>query len=187
MTIERVCTVFGVQLHTVRLVSALLQETQPGTPVSSLMQVQKENSPKTVPTRPAGLRRGAEKTRGSPTRSRKGKMKGKGSRGVEKEKPDPKRKATLEPGNMAENAGVKFGASSKGKLTKNRPDETRGSPKRSRKGPKKARTESERNAESEPETKPQTRQRTFDTFSRVRSIIHTEISFPGCTKTVLQK
>ena len=43
------------------------------------MQVQKENSPKTVRTRPAGLRRGAEKTRGSPKRSRKGKMKGKGS------------------------------------------------------------------------------------------------------------
>ena len=35
----------------------------------------KENSPKTVRTRPAGLRRGAEKTRGSPKRSRKGKMK----------------------------------------------------------------------------------------------------------------
>ena len=29
--------------------------TRPGTPVSSLMQVQKENSPKTAPTRPAAL------------------------------------------------------------------------------------------------------------------------------------
>ena len=35
-------------------------ETQPGTPVSSLIHVQKENSPKILPTRPAGLRRGAE-------------------------------------------------------------------------------------------------------------------------------
>ena len=44
------------------------RETRPGTPVSSLMQVQKENSPKTAPTRPAALRRGAEKEK---TRKRK--------------------------------------------------------------------------------------------------------------------
>ena len=50
-----------------------------------------------------------------------------------KRKRDQKRKATLEPGNKPGNAGVKFDAGSKGKLTKNRPDETRGSPKRSRK------------------------------------------------------
>ena len=35
-------------------------ERRPGMPVSSLMQLQKEKSPKSVPTRPAGLRRGAE-------------------------------------------------------------------------------------------------------------------------------
>ena len=35
-------------------------ERRPGTALSSLMQLQKEKSPKSVPTRPAGLRRGAE-------------------------------------------------------------------------------------------------------------------------------
>ena len=35
-------------------------EVRPGTPLSSLMQLQKEKSPESVPTRPAGLRRGAE-------------------------------------------------------------------------------------------------------------------------------
>ena len=89
------------------------------------MRVQKENSPKTVPTRPAGLRRGAEKEK------RKEQETGKG---LEKEKADTKKKATLEPGNTAETAAVKFDAGSKRKLTENRPDETGGSPKRSRKG-----------------------------------------------------
>ena len=93
--------------------------------MSSLMRVQKENSPKTVPTRPAGLRRGAEKEK------RKEQETGKG---LEKEKADTKKKATLEPGNTAETAAVKFDAGSKRKLTENRPDETRGSPTRSRKG-----------------------------------------------------
>ena len=65
-------------------------ETRPGTPVSSLIHVQKENSPKILPTRPAGLRRGAEKTRGSPKRSRKGERKGKGSvKRTRKGKPAP--------------------------------------------------------------------------------------------------
>ena len=35
-------------------------EVRPGTPLSSLMQLQKEKSPESVPTRPAGLRSGAE-------------------------------------------------------------------------------------------------------------------------------
>ena len=92
--------------------------------MSSLMRVQKENSPKTVPTRQAGLRRGAEKDK------RKEQETGKG---LQKEKADTKRKATLEPGNTAETAAVKFDAGSKGKLTENRPDETRGSPTRAEK------------------------------------------------------
>ena len=109
--------------------------TRPGTPVSSLMQVQKENSPKTVPTRPAALRRGAEEEKRKENEAR---------RALEKEKRDRKRKATTEtrkrsrePGTAAGNAGVKFDAGSKGKLAKNRPDETRGPPKRRRKGKKK--------------------------------------------------
>ena len=81
------------------------------------MRVQKENSPKTVPTRPAGLRRGAEKEK------RKEQETGKR---LEKEKADTKKKATLEP-------------------------------KRKKQGKESA------------------------------NIIHTEISFPACTKTVLQK
>ena len=193
-------------------------ETRPGTPVSSLIHVQKDNSPKILPTRPAGLRRGAEKTRGSPKRSRKGKMKGKGSvkrtrkgkgrirkarrrrnretrpgtpvsslmqvqkenspktvparpaafrrraekekrkeknarRGLEKRSGTGKGRRRRKPGNAAGNAGVKFDAGSKGNLTKNRSDETRGSPKRSRKGKnkeKKARTSFTQKSASRP-------------------------------------
>ena len=103
-------------------------ETQPGTPVSSLMQVQKENSPKTVPTRPAALRRGAEKDK---------RWKGKREEDSKSESGTGKGRRRRKPGNTAGNAGVKFDAGSKGKLTKNRPDETGGSPKRRRKGQKK--------------------------------------------------
>ena len=126
-------------------------ETQPGTRLSSLMQVQKENSPKTVPTRPAALRRGAEKEKKKERKAR---------RGLEKGKRDREGRRRPKPGNTAGNAGVKFDAGSKGKLTKNRADETGRSPRQPKRTGK-ARTENERNSESEAETKPQAPQRTF--------------------------
>ena len=104
--------------------------TRPGTPVSSLMQVQKENSPKTVRTRPAALRRGAEKEKSRNGQREEGSQsKHATGKGIWKEKA----------GTAAGNAGVKFDAGSKGKLAKNRPDETRGPPKRRRKREKKPR------------------------------------------------
>ena len=92
------------------------------------MQVQKENSPKTVPTRPAALRRGAEKEK---RRNRKRED------GSESRNATGKGMRRRKPGTAAGNAGVKFDAGSKGKLAKNRADETRGPPKRRRKGKKK--------------------------------------------------
>ena len=108
------------------------------------MRVQKENSPKTVPTRPAGLRREPK---------RKNERKRKREEDSKRKRHDTKSKATTEPGNTAGNAGVKFDAGSKGKLAKNRPDETGGSPKRSRKGKnkeKKARTSFTQKSASRP-------------------------------------
>ena len=119
-------------------------ETRPGTPVSSLIHVQKENSPKILPTRPAGLRRRAEKEKRKEKNAR---------RGLEKRSGTGKGRRRRKPGNAAGNAGVKFDAGSKGKLTQNRSDETRGSPKRSRKGinkEKKARTSFTQKSASRP-------------------------------------
>ena len=120
------------------------RETRPGTPVSSLIHVQKENSPKTVPARPAAFRRRAEKEKRKEKNAR---------RGLEKRSGTGKGRRRRKPGNAAGNAGVKFDAGSKGKLTKNRSDETRGSPKRSRKGKnkeKKARTSFTQKSASRP-------------------------------------
>ena len=156
-------------------------EPQPGTPVSSLMQVQKENSPKTVPTRPAALRRGAEKEK---RRNRKRED------GSESRNATGKGMRRRKPGTAAGNAGVKFDAGSKGKLAKNRPDETRGPPKRRRKGKKKEQKARRRLGKQNRNRKPSHKHDSglLTTFStRVRSIIHTAISFPACTKTVLQK
>ena len=47
------------------------RETRPGTEVSTLVHVQKENSPKILPTRPAGLRTAAEKEKGKEKRRNK--------------------------------------------------------------------------------------------------------------------
>ena len=47
------------------------RETRPGTEVSILIHVQKENSPKILPTRPAGLRTAAEKEKGKEKRRNK--------------------------------------------------------------------------------------------------------------------
>ena len=84
------------------------------------MQVQKENSPKTVRTRPAALRRGAEKEKSRNGQREEGlQSKHATGKGIWKEKP----------GTAAGNAGAKFDAGSR-KLAKNRPDETCGPPKR---------------------------------------------------------
>ena len=107
------------------------REPQLGTRVSSLMQVQKENSPKTVRTRPAALRRGPEKQKTRHGRREEAsESKHATGKGIWQEKP----------GTAAGNAGVKFDAGSKGKLAQNRPDETRGPPKRPRKAENQART-----------------------------------------------
>ena len=136
------------------------REPQLGTPVSSLMQVQKENSPKAVRTRPAGLRRGAEKTRGK--RSRKGKMKGKGS-----VKRTRKGKGRIRKARRRRNRETRPGTpvSSLMQVQKeNSPKTVRTRPAGLRRG-----------AEKEKQGK------------ESANIIHTEISFPACTKTVLQK
>ena len=112
------------------------------------------------------------------------KMKGKGSvkRTRKGKGQDTKSKATTEPGTAAGNAGVKFDAGSKGKLAKNRPDETGGSPKRSRKGKnkeKKARTSFTQKSASRPVQKHYYRSK--------GSRVFTQKSASPCTKTVLQK
>ena len=123
-----------------------------------------------------------EKTRGSPKRKRKNERKRKREEDSKRKRRDTKSKATTEPGTAAGNAGVKFDAGSKGKLAKNRPDETGGSPKRSRKGKnkeKKARTSFTQKSASRPVQKHYYRSK--------GSRVFTQKSASPCTKTVLQK
>ena len=96
-------------------------ETRAGTAVSSLMQVQKEKSPKTVPTRPAGLRRGAEEKR----------RRGKREEDYTKESEHGKERRRPKPGNAAGNAGVKLMQVQKEKSPKTVPTRPARSPKRS--------------------------------------------------------
>ena len=137
-------------------------ETRPGTPVSSLIHVQKENSPKILPTRPAGLRRGAEMTRGSPKRSRKGERKGKGSvKRTRKGKPAPEEEG--DEGNPETRPGTPVSSlihvqkENSPKILPTRPaglrrgaEKTRGSPKRSRKGERKGKGSVKRTRKGKP-------------------------------------
>ena len=82
-------------------------ERRPGMLVSSLMQLQKEKSPKSVPTRPAGLRRGAEEEDGGE----------KPAKAMHRRKRQRKGRRRPKPGSAARNTAVKFNAASKGKVT----------------------------------------------------------------------
>ena len=129
-------------------------------------------------------------------------------------------------GTAAGNVGVKFDAGSKGKLAKNRPDKTGGSPKRSRKDPRLSEEEPKRKNERKRKREEDSKRKRQDTKSKATTepentagnvgvkfdagskgklaknqeepkrkkqgkesanIILAEISFPACTKTVLQK
>ena len=71
------------------------------------------------------------------------------------------------------------------KTARTRPAALEEAPKRKKAGTDNAKTA--RPAKSEPEASHRDKQRSFDVFAKVRSIIHTEISLLACTKTVLQK
>ena len=102
--------------------------------MSSLMQLQKEKSPKSVPTRPAGLRRGAEK---------ENRRREKRQEHCTEKSDTGKGRRRPKPGKAARNAAVKFDAAAKGKVTENRAHETRRSPKRSRRGKEARRKDSQ--------------------------------------------
>ena len=82
-------------------------------------------------------RTGNGKERREREKEKEKRRKGKREEDSKRESGTGKGRRRRKPGNTAGNAGVKFDAGSKGKLTKNRPDETGGSPKRRRKGKKK--------------------------------------------------